>query len=167
MEYGKYRGISLVAHIGNLLLKIFAGQLMSYVEKEQLLPEAHCEFCPGRSTIDMMFVIRRLQELDRKEYAPLYMCSVDLHKAYDSVDRVFLWAILDRFDVPPNIISIIRQLHDRMQACVRLDDSKASEWFKVCQGVQQGCVLASLLLYTFLPRSSTPPRRSSWRTPLS
>ena len=37
-ECGNYRGISLVAHAGKLLLKIVAHRLGSYVEEEQLLP---------------------------------------------------------------------------------------------------------------------------------
>jgi len=60
------------------------------------------------------------------------MCFVDLQKAYGSLDRVFLWTILDRFGVPPKMISIIHQFHDGTRACVRLDDGRASEWFKVC-----------------------------------
>ena len=64
-ECGDYRGISLVAHVGKLLLKTVAGRLMSYVEKEQLLPEAQCGFRLGRSTTDMMFVIRRLTRPQR------------------------------------------------------------------------------------------------------
>ena len=100
---------------------------MSYVEKEQLLPEARCGFRSRRSTTDMILVISRLQELGRKEHVPLYMFFVDLQKAYESIDRVFLWAILNRLGVSPKIISIIRQFHDGMRACVRLDDSKASD----------------------------------------
>lgn len=30
----------------------------------------------------MMFVMRRLQELSRAKKAPLYMCFIDLMKAY-------------------------------------------------------------------------------------
>ena len=108
---------------------------MSYVEKEQLLPEARCGFRSRRSTTDMILVISRLQELGRKEHVPLYMFFVDLQKASDSVDSVFVWAILDRFGVTPKMISIIRQFHDGMRACMRLGDSTASEWFKVCQGI--------------------------------
>ena len=88
-ECGNYRGISLVAHVGKLVLKIVGRRLMPYVENEHLINEAHCGFRSGRSTTDMMFVIRRLQELGRKEHVPLYMCFVDLQKACDSVNRVF------------------------------------------------------------------------------
>ena len=47
------------------------------------------------------------------------------------------------------MILIIRQFHDGMRACVRLDDRVCSEWFAVEQGLRQGCVLAPLLFKIF------------------
>ena len=42
------------------------------------------------------------------------------------------------------MISVVRQFHDGMRACVRLDDRVCSRWFAVEQGCRQGCVLAPL-----------------------
>ena len=56
-----------------------------------LLPEEQCGFRPDRSTTDMMFVVRRLQEVGRKAGVSLHMCFVDLQKAYDTVDRTLLY----------------------------------------------------------------------------
>ena len=61
-----------------------------------------------------------------------------------SVDRTLLWTVLARFGVPQNMISVIRQFHDGVRACVRLDDRVCSRWFAVKQGLQ-GCVLAPLV----------------------
>ena len=47
------------------------------------------------------------------------MCFVDLIKAYDSVDRILLWAVFARFGVPPRMLAAIRLFHDGMQARVR------------------------------------------------
>ena len=47
------------------------------------------------------------------------------------------------------MISVIRQIHDGMRACVRLDDRVCSRWFAVEQGLRQGCVLAPLLFDIF------------------
>ena len=151
-EYGNYRGISLVAHAGKILLKIIARHLSEYCERVGILPEEQKSgFRPNRSTTDMMFVIRRSQELARKKRIPLYVvCFIDLTKAYDSVDRTLLWTVLVRFGVPQNMISVIRQFHDGMRACVRLDDRVCSRWFAVEQGLRQGCVLALLLFQHLL-----------------
>ena len=79
----------------------------------------------------------------------LYVCFIDLSQAYDSVDRTPLWTALARFGVPQNMISVIRQFHNGMRACVRLDDRVCSGWFAVEQGLRQGCVLAPLLFNVF------------------
>ena len=149
-ECGNYRGISLVAHAGKILLKIIAHRLSEYCELVGTLPEEQSGFRPNRSTTDMLFVIRRLQELARKKRIPLYVvCFIDLTKAYDSVDRTLFWTVLARFGVPQIMISVIRQFHDGMRACVRLDDRVCSRWFAVEQGLRQECVLAPLLFNIF------------------
>ena len=81
---GNYRGISLVAFAGKILLKIIARRLRKYCERVGILPEKQSAFRPNRSTTDMMFVIRRLQELTRKKRILLYVCFIDITKAYDS-----------------------------------------------------------------------------------
>ena len=120
-----------MAHTSKILLKIIASRLSSYCESSGILPEEQSGFRPNRSTTDMMFVVRRLQELARQKRIPLYACFIDLTKAYDSVDRTLLWKVLGRFGVPQRMISVTRQFHDGMRACVRLDDGECSEWFPV------------------------------------
>ena len=71
-ECGKYRGISVVAHAGKVLLKIVATRLNAHCEASNLLSEEQCGFRPHRSTTDMMFAVRRLQELGRKARVPLF-----------------------------------------------------------------------------------------------
>ena len=58
-ECGNYRGISLAAHAGKILLKIIARRLSEYCGRVGFLPEEQSGFQPNRSTTDMMFVIRR------------------------------------------------------------------------------------------------------------
>ena len=100
----------------------------------------------------MKFVVRRLQELVRKKDTPLFMRFIDLTKAYDSVDRTLMWTVLARFGIPPRMLAVIRQFHDGMRACVRLDDGECSDMFDVEQGLRQGCVLAPLLFNIFSRR---------------
>ena len=155
-ECGNYRGISLVAHAGKVLLKIVATRLSAYCEARNLLPDEQCGFRPHRSTTDMMFTVRRLQELGRKARAPLFLCFIDLQKAYDSVDRTLLWQVFARFGTPPQMIEVIRQFHDGMRACVRSDDGRCSEWFEVAQGLRRGCNFPRCcLMYSSLQYSAS------------
>ena len=145
MECGNYRGISFVPHAGKVLLKVVARKLSAYCEAKELLPEEQCGFQPDRSTTDMMFVVRRLQEIGRKVGVSLSIRFVDLQKVYDTVDRTLLWQVLTRIGVPPEMIAVIRQFHDGMRACVRPDDGVCLDWFEVEHGLRQGCVLSPLL----------------------
>ena len=164
-ECGNCRSISLVSHAGKVLLKVVARRLSAYCEAKGLLPKEQCGFRPDRSTTDMMFVVHRLQEIRRKAGVSLFMCFIDLQKAYDTVDCTFLWQVFTCIRVPPQMIAVIQQFHDGMRACVRPDDCVCSDWFEVEQGLRQGCVLSSLLFNIFfaavlivvLPRFSEEP----------
>ena len=89
-ECGNYRGIPLVSHAGKVLLKVVVRRLSAYCEAKGLQPEEQCGFRPDRSTMDMMFVVRRLQKIRRKAGVSLFMCFIVLQKAYDTVDRTLL-----------------------------------------------------------------------------
>ena len=91
-QYGNYRGISLVAHAGKTLLNIIARRLSEYCEGVGILQQEQSGFRLNSFVTDMVFVVRRLQELARKKQIPLYVpvCFIDLTKAYDSVDRTLL-----------------------------------------------------------------------------
>ena len=103
-----------------------ARRLSVYCEAKGLFPEEQCGFRPNRSTTDMMFVVRRLQEIGRKAGVSLFMCFIDFQKAYDTVDRTLLWQVLPRIGVPPQMIALTQQLHEGMRACVRPDDGVCS-----------------------------------------
>ena len=71
-------------------LKWLPGDLSRYYEAKGLLPEKQGGFRPDRSTTDMMFVVRRLLETGRQAGLSLYMCFIDLQRAYDTVDGILL-----------------------------------------------------------------------------
>ena len=47
------------------------------------------------------------------------------------------------------MLAVIREFHDGIQACVRLDDGECSDKFDVGQGLRQRCVLAPLQFNMF------------------
>ena len=140
-DCNNFRGISLVSPADKVLPKIAVNCLSDFCEAQKILPEEQCGFRPARSTVHMLFVVGRLQELGRQRKLQLYMCFVDLRKAYDSVDRELLWKVLAQAGVPSVMIDVIRQFHGGMRVKVRMDNGKLSEWFEVTQRLRQGCVL--------------------------
>ncbi|CAB1112366.1 unnamed protein product [Ectocarpus sp. CCAP 1310/34] len=70
-----YRGISLLSPVGKVPIKIITNRLSAFCEANNILPEEQCGFRLRRSTVDMLSVVRRLQELGRRKKIPLYMCE--------------------------------------------------------------------------------------------
>ena len=89
-----------------------ARRLSTYCEAKGLLPEAQCEFRPDRSTTDMTFVVRRLQEIRQKAGVPLFMCFRDLQKTYDTVDHTPLCQV-PGYSLAPQMIAAIQ--HSTME----------------------------------------------------
>lgn len=58
--------------------------------------------------------------------------------------------MLIRFGVPRKLLFIIGQFHDGLRVHVRLDDGECSGWFSVDQGLDQECVLPSLLFIIYV-----------------
>ena len=102
-----------------------------------------------RSTIDMIFVARQLQEKCREQHQYLYMAFVDLTKAFDTVNRDLLWNILRKFCCLPTFIATQQQFHTGMYAQVVMADSQSSS-FPVEVGVKQGCVIAPIIFNILL-----------------
>lgn len=74
----------------------------------------------------------------------LNMCFVDLQRTQNSVDRE--WNMLAGVGIPAEMTAVIRQVHDKMRARVRVDDGELSELFPVTEDLRQGCVLSPLPL---------------------
>jgi hypothetical protein len=135
------------------------------VEEEAILPEEQCGFRPKRSTLDMIFVARLLQELGRQKTIQLFLCFVDLQKAYDTVDRKLLWKVLRKYGLPRKLILIIQGFHDGMLAKI-LVQGVMSEMFGVSGGLRQGCPLACLLFNIFFAAVLKTTLKEFHRNPL-
>jgi len=138
-----HRGISLLSIAGKVLSKIIINRLTSTVV-DDIIPESQCGFRSSRSTTDMLFAARQVQEKCREQNRDLFMVFIDLTKAFDSVNREGLWKVLGKAGCPPTIVQVIRSFHDGMVGRV-VDDGCFSAPFEVSNGTKQGCVMAPLL----------------------
>ena len=62
---GNSRGISLLSVAGKVFTKILLCRLNKFIV-DSVCPETQCGFRKGRSTVDMIFTARQLQELCRE-----------------------------------------------------------------------------------------------------
>lgn len=141
-DCNSYRGISLLTSPGKIFARILLNRLMPL--SENILPETQFGFRPNRGTCEAIFSIRQLLEKSREQGQPLFLCFVDLEKAFDSVPRKALWVVLAKLGCTDKFIRMMRLLHDEMRCCVSVQ-GEDSEFFTVSCGVKQGCVLAPTL----------------------
>jgi sarcosine oxidase/L-pipecolate oxidase len=95
---GNYRCIQLVSMLRKVVALVLSRQLRAL--GEQRLLEHQCGFRPQRGCSDQMFSLRRLSELALAKQRQLYIAFVDLCKAFDSVNRDALWAVLRASGLP-------------------------------------------------------------------
>ena len=145
-DCNNYRGISLLSIVGKLFARIALHRLQKLADR--IYPESQCGFRSKRSTIDMIFSLRQLQEKCREQHQPLYLAFIDLTKAFDLVSRDGLFKMLPLIGCPPKLLSIIHSFHEDMRSTVQFDGA-TSEEFEVKSGVKQGCVLAPTLFGIF------------------
>ena len=145
-DCNNYRGISLLSIVGKVVARVILVRLQKLAER--VYPESQCGFRAERSTIDIIFSLRQLQEKCREQQMPLYVAFIDLTKAFDLVSREGLFKILPKIDCPPKLQSLIESFHSNMQGTVQFNGS-TSEPFNICSGVKQGCVLAPTLFGIF------------------
>ena len=70
-DCNNYRGISLLSIVGKTFARAMLNRPQSLAER--VYPEAQCGFRTQRSTIDMIFSLRQLQEKCREQRRPLYI----------------------------------------------------------------------------------------------
>jgi len=132
-DCNNYRGVSLLSIVG----KVFARVILTRLQKmaERVYPESQCGFRAERSTVDMIFSLRQLQEKCREQHMPLYVAFIELK-------------ILPKVGCPPKLQSLIESFHSNMKGTVQFNGS-FSEPFDIRNGVKQGCILAPTLFGIF------------------
>ncbi|KAK5878883.1 hypothetical protein CesoFtcFv8_024252 [Champsocephalus esox] len=150
-----YRGITLLSLAGKVYSKVLERRVRPIVEPQ--IEEEQCGFRPGRGTTDQLFTLARILE-GAWEYAyPVYMCFVDLEKAYDRVPREVLWEVLREYGVRGSLLRAIQSLYSQSESCVRVLGSK-SDPFPVRVGLRQGCALSPILFVIYMDRISRRSR---------
>ena len=142
-----YRGISLRCVAGKIYCKIILNRLKQLSEK--ILPESQSGFRSERSTNDMIFSLRQIQEKAIEQGQDLYVIFFDFKKAFDTVSRDMLWKVLEILGCPRKFVNIVKDLHINMRAKVSVSGS-ISDDFEVKNGVKQGDPAAPTYFTLFL-----------------
>ena len=108
-------------------------------------------FRPALGTSHPLFGLRHLVERAKARCDPLYVCFVDLVKAYDTMPRHLLWHIMACIGVPQQFVQAIKSMYAGLVCQVKVEGCLSSE-FESTMGVKQGCPLSPTLFGIFIDR---------------
>ena len=121
------RTIALISHASKVMLKILQARLQQYMNRE--LPDVQADFRKGRGTRDQIANIRWIIEKARDFQENIYFCFTDYAKAFDCVDHIKLWKILQEMGIPDHLTCLLRNLYAGQEATVRTGHG-TTDWSK-------------------------------------
>ena len=142
-----------------LFYKVFAYMVLARVEQslESFQPEAQHGFRSGRRMEEHVLTTNLVLDKSTAAGLPLWIISLDLSKAFDTVNWETLWEALRRQNISNQLIWILHCLYHNQTGVVR-DGAGDSRTFDIFSGVRQGCVLSPRLFCAALELAM-----SEWR----
>jgi exonuclease III len=148
-----YRPITLLNTDYRLLAKVLAHRLGAVLPS--IIGTEQTAFVRGRSIGENCHLLQLLPHLLAKERRWGLVVFCDFRKAYDTVDRGFLLAVLRALGLGADFISWAQLLLTNTRAAA-LVNGHLSKPARSAAGVRQGCPLAPLL-YLCLGQAALPP----------
>ena len=137
-----YRGISLLRVMYKVLERIILDRLIKH--REETTRDEQAGFRPGRSTIDQVFIVRRVIEIWQRYSKPMQLAFLDFEAAFDSPHRGRLLNALRADGVPGKFVRLLDDMNQRTTAAVRTPAGCTTP-FEVVTGVRQGAVAGPFL----------------------
>lgn len=99
---------------------------------------------PGRSIFSAASLTRDIVEFTKLRSARGLIVSLDQARAFDRIEHVYLFAVLEAFGFPEEVIGALRKLYNGMYSDLEVNGRVVSS-FPVSRGVRQGCPLSPVL----------------------
>ncbi|KAK6749578.1 hypothetical protein RB195_001909 [Necator americanus] len=137
-----YRGIFLMRVMYKVVERIILDRLIKH--REETTRDEQAGFRPGRSTIDQVFIVRRVIEIWQRHSKLMQLAFLEFEAAFDSPHRGHLLNALRADGVPGKFVRLLDDMNQRTAAAVRTPAGCTTP-FEVVTGVRQGAVAGPFL----------------------
>jgi exonuclease III len=151
-----WRFICVLDVASKIVSKVIVARLLSVFEDNGM--DEQCGFRQNRGTIDGLFnTIMSLQQRKQKNIDS-WVLFIDLVKAFDTVSREALFAILRRYGLPDHFVNMVIRLHSEAKLNINVGDVDAaiSSLIGVRQGSCEGPVLFLFMIQAVMETTQWP-----------
>ena len=142
-DISNWRPISLLNTDYKILTKIIANRLKPVLAT--IISEDQTACVPHRTIYYNLAYTRDIIQIANDCHLDASIISIDQVKAFDRVDRNFLFECLVKFGFNAHFVNIIKTIYYDISARLKINGF-TSEKFQILRGVRQGCPL-SMILY--------------------
>ena len=137
-----WRPISLINFDAKLLAKCLAKRMKEVLPK--IIKYDQTAYIANRFIGESVRLISDILDVTKTLNIDGYLMTVDIEKAFDSVDHTFLYACLERFGFDKSFINWIRVLYEKQESFV-LNGGLSTGYFPLQRGVRQGDPISAYL----------------------
>ena len=147
LDTGNYRPLAVPEPLMKLYAILIEKRLTKHLEAHELRCQEQTAFMKGFSTLHPLFTLQHFIDMATPQ-KPLYVCKLDLSKAYDRVPRELLWEALRRVGIQGQCLQAIKSLYEDALLRVAAGQTFGDE-YKPQAGITQGSPLSPLLWCLF------------------
>ena len=148
-DVSSYRFINLSSCLEKLLTKIFNNRLNQWIEKYELLHQSQIGFRKDNSTIDCIWILKEIIRISKNNKTALYLCFIDLSKAFDSIPKDGLLYKLSHVIPRGRFLSLLQNILMNKNYQILFNDEE-SNTFKLNNGIPQGDSLSPTLFCLYM-----------------
>ena len=134
-----YRPVSLINTDQKIFSHVIANRLKKGLQK--LIGEEQIAYLKKRNIHQVINLTKLACERMKNESC---VVALDFSKAFDSIDRNYLYNLLQVIGTPSNIVKCIKAIYEKTTAVVEVNHHMTKS-VEIKRGVRQGCPLSALL----------------------
>jgi Reverse transcriptase (RNA-dependent DNA polymerase) len=129
-------------------------RLQSHIESQNKLSEMQNGFRRGRRISDNIYILSQIIEISQKQKSDLFMCFLDIEKAYDRVDREKLFDVMRKMGIDGEFVNLLGLLYKDGGYIYQWEDIETNKIGSEI-GLKQGCPLSPMLFVLYLESLAT------------
>ena len=142
-----WRPISLLNSDTKLISKVLAGRLKNVLPS--LITSHQTAYVNGRFISEGGRLISDVLEICDKLQIKSFLMTVDIEKAFDSINHCFLIKVLEKYGFEKDFIKWIKILLQNQESCI-VNEGTTTNYFKLEKGSRQGDPISAYLFILVL-----------------